>query len=79
MLIKNSKNLWALLILLLLAGSAVAQKDKPTHATGPAHGHKSTHGGTVKSAGDYHIELVERSNQYHIYLMDVSFALKQMN
>ena len=72
MLVIESKKIWTLMVFLLLAGAVVAQNNKPTHAAGPAHPHKSAHGGIVKSAGDYHIELLERSNQYHIYLLDVS-------
>jgi hypothetical protein len=56
--------------LLLLAGTAVAQQANRTHAETPAHSHKSHHGGTVKSAGDYHIELVEESGKLQVYLLD---------
>ena len=62
--------IWILSAFLLLSAAAVAQNNKPTHAAGPAHSHKANHGGTVKSAGDYHIELVDKQNQYIIYLLD---------
>jgi hypothetical protein len=55
---------------LLLAGAAIAQQTKRTHADLPAHSHKAHHGGTVKSAGDYHIELVEESGKFRVYLLD---------
>jgi hypothetical protein len=57
--------------LLWFSGTALAQKGKSSHADGPAHSHKSHNGGTVKSAGDYHIELVDKKGQYHIYLLDI--------
>jgi hypothetical protein len=56
--------------LLLLAGTAVAQQANRTHAERPAHSHQAHHGGTVKSAGDYHIELVEESGKFRVYLLD---------
>jgi hypothetical protein len=55
---------------LLLAGAAIAQQSKRTHAELPAHTHQAPHGGTVKSAGDYHIELVEESGKFRVYLLD---------
>ncbi|MGV3588492.1 MAG: hypothetical protein ACO1OF_15915 [Adhaeribacter sp.] len=64
--------IWILAVLLLLSTATIAQNNKPTHAAGPAHAHKANHGGTVKSAGDYHIELVDRKDQYYIYLLDAS-------
>jgi hypothetical protein len=57
--------------LFLLAGAAVAQQGKNTHAEKPAHAHQSPHGGTVKSAGDYHIELVDEGGKLRVYLLDV--------
>lgn len=56
--------------LLLLAGAAIAQQTKRTHAELPAHSHKAHHGGTVKTAGDYHIELVEEAGKFRVYLLD---------
>jgi hypothetical protein len=57
--------------LLLLAGTAVAQQaNRKMHADRPAHSHQAHHGGTVKSAGDYHIEMVEESGKYRVYLLD---------
>jgi hypothetical protein len=55
---------------LLLAGAAIAQQGKRTHAELPAHSHKAHHGGTVKTAGDYHIELVEEPGKFRVYLLD---------
>lgn len=57
--------------LLLLAGTAVAQQGKRTHADKPVHAHQAPHGGTVKSAGDYHIELIETSGKLRLYLLDM--------
>jgi hypothetical protein len=62
--------------LLLLAGTAIAQQatrtqqTNRTHADRPPHSHQAHHGGTVKSAGDYHIELVEEAGKYRVYLLD---------
>jgi len=60
------------LFLICLTGTATAQKDKSAHAEGPAHSHKAHNNGTVKSAGDYHIELVDKKNHYAVYLLDVA-------
>jgi hypothetical protein len=57
-------------LFLLLAGAAVAQQGKRTHAEQPTHSHKAHHGGTVKTAGDYHIELVEEPGKFRVYLLD---------
>jgi hypothetical protein len=68
----NQNKIWLLAVFFLLSAAAIAQNNRPTHASGPAHAHKSTHGGLVKSAGDYHIELVDRNSQYLIYLLDAA-------
>ncbi|UYZ61344.1 heavy metal-binding domain-containing protein [Hymenobacter latericus] len=39
-------------------------------AAGETHAHKSPHGGTVRTAGKYHIELVQQAGQVHVYLLD---------
>lgn len=39
-------------------------------AAGETHSHKSPHGGTVRTAGKYHIELVQHANEVHVYLLD---------
>ncbi|WP_345109317.1 heavy metal-binding domain-containing protein [Hymenobacter algoricola] len=39
-------------------------------AAGETHAHKSPHGGTVRTAGKYHIELVQQANELHVYLLD---------
>ena len=57
--------------LLLLAGTAVAQQAGRTHADKAAHSHQAHHGGTVKSAGDYHIELVDEAGKLRVYLLDI--------
>ena len=36
------------------------------------HKHASTHGGTVKSAGDYHLELLQKADMLTVYLLDAS-------
>ncbi len=72
MITLNQNKIWVLAVLLLFSTAAFAQNNKPTHATGPAHSHKAHHGGMVKSAGDYHIELVDRNNQYFVYLLDAA-------
>lgn len=39
-------------------------------APGETHAHKSPHGGIVRTAGTYHIELVQQSNEVHVYLLN---------
>ena len=39
-------------------------------ASGDAHEHKAPHGGIVRSAGDYHLELVQDETGYKVYLLD---------
>lgn len=68
----KTKSILILAFLICLAGSVVAQREKAAHADGPAHSHKAHNNGTVKSAGDYHIELVQKNDQYIIYLLDVA-------
>lgn len=53
-------------LLVLVAGTAFAQQ----HADGPSHSHKAHHGGSVKSAGDYHIEIVDQGEKLTVYLLD---------
>jgi len=60
------------LIMLAGTGVAVAQHSgSATHAEAQSHSHKAHHGGQVKVAGDYHIELVAEPNKYIVYLLDV--------
>ena len=40
------------------------------YAAGETHQHKSPHGGVVRSAGDYHLELVRDEKGYKVYLLD---------
>ena len=39
-------------------------------AAGETHAHKSPHGGIVRTAGAYHIELVQHPVELHVYLLD---------
>lgn len=39
-------------------------------SAGETHAHKSPHGGTVRTAGKYHIELVQHGGELHVYLLD---------
>lgn len=39
-------------------------------AAGETHAHKSPHGGVVRTAGAYHIELVQQAGAVHVYLLD---------
>ena len=39
-------------------------------AASETHAHKSPHGGTVRTAGKYHIELVRQAGEMHVYLLD---------
>ncbi|GAB3308488.1 heavy metal-binding domain-containing protein [Hymenobacter tenuis] len=69
----------ALLFAALLAApfSVLAQhRHKPGtaahghQAAGESHAHKSPHGGTVRTAGKYHLELVQQAGGVHVYLLD---------
>ncbi|AHJ96849.1 heavy metal-binding domain-containing protein [Hymenobacter swuensis] len=39
-------------------------------AAGETHAHQSPHGGIVRTAGKYHLELVQQAGQLHVYLLD---------
>jgi len=68
------KRIAGLGFLLMLAGAGVAvaqQGGSANHAEASSHSHKAHHGGQVKVAGDYHIELVAEANKYIVYLLDV--------
>ncbi|WP_051719176.1 heavy metal-binding domain-containing protein [Hymenobacter sp. IS2118] len=39
-------------------------------AAGETHAHKSPHGGVVRTAGAYHLELVQQAGEVHVYLLD---------
>jgi hypothetical protein len=43
-------------------------------AAGETHAHKSPHGGIVRTAGTYHIELVQNPTELHVYLLDANEA-----
>ena len=52
----------ALALALLVAGTSYAQTE--------SHSHKAAHGGTVQTAGDYHIEMVAGADKISFYLLD---------
>ena len=39
-------------------------------AAGETHAHRAPHGGTVRTAGAYHIELVQHPTELHVYLLN---------
>ena len=39
-------------------------------AAGETHAHRAPHGGTVRTAGQFHIELVQQADEVHVYLLD---------
>ena len=39
-------------------------------AAGETHAHQSPHGGVVRTAGAYHLELVQQTGEVHVYLLD---------
>ena len=41
-------------------------------AAGESHAHQSPHGGTVRTAGKYHLELVQQAGAVHVYLLDAN-------
>lgn len=57
------KSILAVIILSLVTGGLV-------YAAGEAHQHKAPHDGMVRSAGDYHVELVQDEKGYKVYLLD---------
>ena len=73
---KISQILAAALLLAAPLTAAAQHTHKPgaaphSHkAAGETHAHKSPHGGTVRTAGKYHIELVQQAGQVHVYLLD---------
>ncbi|MCB2379209.1 hypothetical protein LGH70_16540 [Hymenobacter sp. BT635] len=44
----------------------------PHQAAGETHAHKSPHGGIVRTAGKYHVELVPQAGQVLVYLLDAN-------
>lgn len=54
----------AFAITMLIGGTAISSAQEK------AHEHGSPHGGTVKTAGDYHIEMVMAKDKMTIYLLD---------
>jgi hypothetical protein len=63
----------AMVMFTALSFSANAQHD---HKTGESHQHTAPHGGEVKSAGKYHIELVRAKDKtgdvFTVYLLDAA-------
>ena len=43
-------------------------------APGETHAHMAPHGGIVRSASPYHMELVQQANELHIYLLAAKMA-----
>ncbi|SDY84316.1 heavy metal-binding domain-containing protein [Hymenobacter psychrophilus] len=43
-------------------------------AAGETHAHQSPHGGVVRTAGAYHLELVQQAGEVHVYLLDANEA-----
>lgn len=39
-------------------------------AAGESHAHRAPHGGTVRTAGQFHIELVQQADEVQVYLLD---------
>lgn len=66
---KTMKNL--LFSLALLLSGAIPVLAQHEHGTGD-HKHASTHGGTVKSAGNYHFELLQKPGMLTVYLLDAN-------
>lgn len=61
-------NLLAILLTLLTTAPVAAQ-----HPAGPAsHKHTSPHGGLVKTAGNYHLELLQKAGVLTVYLLDAN-------
>jgi len=69
--IKRAASLGFLLILISTGVVVAQQNGSRPHAEAPAHSHQAHHGGQVKVAGDYHIELVAEPNKYIVYLLDI--------
>lgn len=61
-------NLLSIAFLLFALSTTVAQHQPG----GGDHKHASTHGGTVRSAGNYHLELLHKANVLTVYLLDAN-------
>jgi hypothetical protein len=66
----------ALFALAPLVSHAQHAEGKPeAHmAAGETHAHVAPHGGVVRSASPYHMELVQQANELHIYLLAAKMA-----
>ncbi|MBX0293178.1 hypothetical protein K3G63_22225 [Hymenobacter sp. HSC-4F20] len=77
---KFSQLLPALLLLMAPVSLVAQHTHKPgtashSHqAAGENHAHTSPHGGIVRTAGSFHIELVQQPTQLHVYLLDAKEA-----
>lgn len=54
--------------------SHVAGAEDKHMAPGETHAHSAPHGGVVRSASPYHMELVQHTNELHIYLLGAKMA-----
>ena len=54
--------------------SHTAGKADAHTAAGETHAHVAPHGGVVRSASPYHMELVQQANELHIYLLAAEMA-----
>lgn len=67
--------LFALAPLASQAQHAHAEGKADAHmAPGETHAHVAPHGGVVRSASPYHMELVQQANELHIYLLAAKMA-----
>lgn len=57
-------------IFVVVAAAALVLAHPSLASEGEAHEHKAPHGGMVKSAGKYHIELVRTDTGFEAYLLD---------
>ena len=55
---------------ILAAGTLALVTFGLVYAGGEAHQHKAPHGGMVRTAGAYHVELVQDEKGYKVYLLD---------
>lgn len=63
------KNNLLLIVVLVFALNATFAQHQPG---GGDHKHASTHGGTVKSVGNYHLELLQKADALTVYLLDAN-------
>ena len=73
-----------ILATLLVAAASFSARAQHSHqpgaaahghkAAGETHAHSAPHGGTVRTAGQFHIELVQQADEVHVYLLDTKEA-----